>query len=137
MSAFGQMPKAASFVGAPAGLSGNQVGGQGQILGVNGKYSVGQDVTIYSESGKSWVVGKVTVVGADGSVTVQYGGNQKTVPLENQQTHLAPLNSSTGPQPAQPKPALTRMVSCAPSSISYAPSQIVSSAPTPSRMVSS
>merc|ERR1719487_332960 len=61
------------------------------------QYSVGQDVMVYSESGKNWVSAKVTYVAPNGCVTVEYGSNQKT--LEPERHHLLrPAGSNSGPQ---------------------------------------
>jgi hypothetical protein len=61
------------------------------------QYTVGQDVMVYSESGKTWNAAKVTMVAHNGCVTVKWGAAQKTLEPARHH-HLRPANSESGPQ---------------------------------------
>lgn len=100
-SAGGQMP---SVLGGSCWEAGGQAGG-GQAHGQHGActtFSVGQQVTIYSESSKAWMPGTVSFVAPNGCVTVKYAnGNQKT--LEPERHHLLkPVTAGSGQAAVQP-----------------------------------
>jgi len=60
------------------------------------QYSVGQEVKVYSESSQTWMQAEVTFIAPNGCVTVDYGGNRKT--LEPERHHLLkPSGSGAGP----------------------------------------
>jgi len=65
------------------------------------KYSKNQEVDIYSEGSKAWVRAKITAVDAQGTVTVEYGGKQKLVPVESQHTHLRSVPGAATPASQQ------------------------------------
>jgi len=57
------------------------------------KYTAGERVMVYSQGSGQWVNAVVIGVGADSSVTVQYGDNMKRIPLESQDSHVKPADS--------------------------------------------
>jgi len=59
-------------------------------------YTAGMEVMILSDSSGGWVSGTVVGVDPDGTVTVQYGQNQKAIPKEHQATHLSPKSAMGG-----------------------------------------
>lgn len=110
--------------------------GLGQAQSPQSQYRLGEDAMIWSDSARGWVAAKVTAISPEGHVTVQYGGNQKTVLAECQHTHLRKMNAP-GPAPplvqpkfvghgVQPKAVVQSAVA----------SHVISSAPTPARVVS-
>lgn len=70
-------------------------------------YAVGQQVYIYSASTKAWVLAKISAIDAQRTVTAQYAGNQKLVPVENHQTHLRAAVPGQAP-PSGPPSAQSR-----------------------------
>jgi len=59
-------------------------------------YTAGMEVMILSDSSGGWVSGTVVGVDPDGTVTVQYGQNQKAIPKEHQATHISPKSGGMG-----------------------------------------
>jgi len=86
----------------------------------NTKYAKNQEVTIYSEGSKAWVLAKITAVDIHGTVTVEYGGKQKLVPVENQHTHLRPKSEA----PQQSFPSAASSVPIGQPKVDYAASSV-------------
>jgi len=60
-----------------------------------GSYSVGQRVSIFSQSAAKWKLGEVVALAQDGAVQVYYAGKQKTVPPRSWGKWLRPAGADS------------------------------------------